>query len=244
MKSLLFFQIFFLAFGVNAQSKGFEFSKNTKQIILVITENWESSIGKLYFLEKIHHGQDWQKKLEFDVSVGRNGLAWGLGLFPETNQENAKKEGDGKSPVGIFELDYVFGYEKPDFSLKIPFVKMDSNWLCVDDMNSELYNKIFKQNTEENDWNSFEKMRREDNQYLWGIVVKHNQNQEIGAGSCIFLHIWKEEQYPTSGCTAMTKENLLQIIQKLDENKNPLLIQVPKEVYEKKRDFWNLPKKL
>jgi zinc D-Ala-D-Ala dipeptidase len=48
--------------------------------------------------------------------VGRNGLAWGIGVVPtddaQVRSESApvKREGDGRAPAGIFALSTAFGY--------------------------------------------------------------------------------------------------------------------------------------
>jgi L,D-peptidoglycan transpeptidase YkuD (ErfK/YbiS/YcfS/YnhG family) len=79
-------------------------------------------------------------------------------------------------------------------------------------------------------------------EYEFGIVVGHNMNPvRSGAGSCIFLHIWGGSLDPTSGCTAMSRENLLDIIYWLDSEKFPLLIQLTKNAYYKLKDKWSLP---
>ena len=65
-------------------------------------------------------------------------------------------------------------------------------------------------------------------QYEYGVWVNYNTNPQIpGNGSCIFLHIYKTPTTPTSGCTAMSKENMLKLIHWLNASKNPMLIQYP-----------------
>ena len=69
-------------------------------------------------------------------------------------------------------------------------------------------------------------------EYDLGVVVAHNSNPVAkGAGSCIFLHIWKDAESGTAGCTAMPRENLETILNRLDAKKNPVLIQLPEDAY-------------
>ena len=98
--------------------------------------------------------------------------------------------------------------------------------ICVDDSDSEKYNKIINMPTSKP--KSFEYMKRDDKQYELGVVVSHNSKQIKQRGSCIFLHVEKYEGAPTAGCTSMSLENMTKIVEWLDESKNPILIQVPK----------------
>ena len=156
-------------------------------------------------------------------------MAWGkMQLHPITlnNITQTKHEGDGKSPAGIFKLGKVFSYHNVQH-LKMPFVQVDTNFYCVDDVASSYYNTLIKQDTSNHNFNSFEYMRRKDSLYEYGVWVLYNSEPVInGNGSCIFLHIWNDENSPTSGCTAMAKENMLKLINWLDEEKKPVLLQV------------------
>ena len=128
--------------------------------------------------------------------VGRLGLGWGRGLHPEPPPDGPqKKEGDGKAPAGIFSLGASFGLA--DFKdvgwLRLPYRRVTADIKCIDDDASGHYNKIVAASEVAPDWKSHEEMLREDGQYRLGIVVGHNTNPVMaGAGSCIFLHIWKE----------------------------------------------------
>ena len=172
----------------------------------------------------------------FAVVVGRNGLAWGAGLSElpsDTAMILMKKEGDGKAPAGIFSLTESFGSSaKPDL-VKLPFTRLEEWTECVDDAKSSFYNKIVnRMQVGDFDWESSEKMLAVGTEYELGVVVAHNSNPVVkGAGSCIFLHIWKDAESGTAGCTAMPRENLETIMSRLDAKKNPVLIQLPEDAY-------------
>jgi hypothetical protein len=55
------------------------------------------------------------------------------------------------------------------------------------------------------------------------------------------LHVWKGPEIATSGCTAMSEKNLLDIIRWLDPARHPLLVQLPEPIYNERRVEWNLP---
>ncbi|CAA6826368.1 MAG: Unknown protein [uncultured Sulfurovum sp.] len=196
---------------------------NTQQLIVVITQNWSTPKGILQRYEK---RDKWQKVGKaIDIKLGRNGLGWGVGLHTTPKDANIiKKEGDGKAPAGIFSLKQAFGYFP--FTVDYPYEVYKSTDHCVDDTNSKLYNKIVDSNKVTKDYKSFEHMRFAKDYYKYGIVVNHNHIDEPGAikgaGSCIFIHIKK---VPTAGCTVMREDEMKEIIQWLDADKNPLLVQ-------------------
>lgn len=155
-----------------------------------------------------------------------------------------KKEGDGRSPAGLFPLTASFGTETKPTTGGMPFTKLDEFTECVDDSKSDFYNRIVNRMQVGNfDWNSSEKMLSILPEYNVGVFVAYNTYPiEKGRGSCIFLHIWKDANTPTAGCTAMDRTNLERIIGWLSPKKNPYLVQMPKKIYDSRRIAWNLPK--
>lgn len=225
--------------------------KNARQLVLVTTPDWNTIQGKLTFFErKKARSKKWRKISEtaFPVVVGRTGLAWGVGLHDvsvyEQNQPE-KREGDGKSPAGVFKLTSTFFRENAEnLAFKLPALQLAESTECVDDVNSSKYNRIIDRLKVGNiDWESSEKMLAVGEQYAFGVFVEHNANPpQKGGGSCIFLHVWKDEKTGTAGCTAMTKDNLIKILQWIDAKKNPMLVQLPESDYERLREAWKLPK--
>jgi D-alanyl-D-alanine dipeptidase len=178
------------------------------------------------------------------IVVGRNGLGWGRGLNDEIKSEPQKKEGDGKSPAGIFRLSSAFGFAPAsEMHLKLPYLQVTEMLECIDDIKSTRYNSIVDRSHIANpDWNSSEKMLSVGEAYRFGVVVDHNISPRIaGNGSCIFLHIWKGDGSGTSGCTAMEKSQIQKLIHWLDAKKNPVLVQLPDKEFHRLQHAWNLP---
>lgn len=192
----------------------------SQQLILVVADGFDATHAKLEFYE------DSTLLHEANVTLGSNGLAWGSGEI--ALQQNAadpqKKEGDKRSPAGIFKLPFSFGYEHTPVA-NLPYLYASKELICVDDTTSPLYNNVI---IKEKNIQSFEWMHRDDGQYRYGVMVGHNPSGEKKRGSCIFLHIQKTPHATTAGCTAMTQEDILKLLQLLDRRKNPLLIQIPK----------------
>ena len=198
------------------------FLHSSQQIVLVISNDFNSSKARLQCFE---NGVKQFNTL--DVNIGKNGLGWGIGEknLTQKTYEPLKYEGDKKAPIGVFKLSSIFGYVKNN-NFNMNYLHASKNLICVDDSNSKNYNKII--NMPKIRPKSFEYMRREDVQYELGVVVEHNQKALAKRGSCIFIHVEKEKNAPTAGCTSMKIEDLRKIVSWLDKKKNPILIQIPK----------------
>ena len=197
----------------------------SRQLLLVSADGFTNNQAIL----RVYERTDGVWKEHFypiPVNLGRNGLAWGEGMidFEHAHDEPIKYEGDGKSPAGLFQLESAFGYE--DEKIDYPYLQVDASTLCIDDTASDQYNKIIHTKNSES-FRSFEYMKRQDDLYRLGVVVGHNQKRLHKRGSCIFLHIQKNKGAPTSGCTSMHEDRLYQILQWLDADKKPLLLQLP-----------------
>jgi len=241
-----------------AQAAGKNPLAASTQLIVVATSNWGAVQGQLQRFERTTAHQRWRPIGEpIPIVVGKNGLAWGIGL-PAANRPDlrlasdpVKHEGDGKSPAGIFDLGTVFGYSaQPLPELKFPYLALTESIECVDDVNSKFYNRIVDRSAVAPDWNSSEHMRDIGESYRWGIVVDFNgtvagRNQnppQPGGGSCVFLHIWHDQNQGTAGCTAMTPSNLEALLTWLDPAQKPLLLQLPMPAYKRLTHRWYLPK--
>jgi D-alanyl-D-alanine dipeptidase len=218
------------------------------QILVVTTENWNGVDGTLQVYERPEARKKWKAVgAPIPVVVGKNGLGWGAGVVADAGQRAAsdpvKKEGDGKSPAGMFRLSTAFGYaaqEPPGW--KMPYLSLTSSVECVDDARSKFYTRVLDRAAVAPDWKSSEQMLRPDGEYRWGVVVDHNAEPvTAGAGSCIFLHIWLGPGVGTTGCTAMAQEQLEDVLARLDPARRPLLVQLPRPQYKKLRRQWKLP---
>ncbi|MCY7375606.1 MAG: L,D-transpeptidase family protein [Pyrinomonadaceae bacterium] len=218
------------------------------QAVVVTTENWSAVRGAAQLFERENTKSNWRVVgKSFPVVVGKNGMAWsdGLNELPsDTGRLLMKTEGDGKSPAGIFSLTAAFGTTENAGKFKLPYTKLAASTECVDDVKSFHYNRIVdKYQVGIFDWKSSEKMLEIGEQYGLGVFVEHNFEKQKGAGSCIFLHIWKDANTGTAGCTAMERKNIETVLARLDSQKNPVLIQLPKDSYHQFQTKWKLPKR-
>ena len=128
-----------------------------------------------------------------------------------------KKEGDKKTPKGIFELENLYfrkdRIRKPITSLKCVEIKKNMGW-CDDINNPKKYNKLIKVNKE----SRHEKLKRKDYKYDLLIPIKYNFKKPIpGRGSCIFIHLTRNYK-PTAGCIALKKKDFLILLKIINKN--------------------------
>ncbi|MGI8556585.1 MAG: L,D-transpeptidase family protein [Pyrinomonadaceae bacterium] len=214
------------------------------QAIVVTTKDWNAVQGTAQLFERKNTRSNWQAVgKSFPIVVGKNGLAWSDDARMKAETEPHKREGDGKSPAGIFKLASAFGSAAKPAFVKLSYTKLVEGTECVDDVKSSHYNTIGERTQVGNtDWNSSEKMLAVGAQYDLGVFVAHNSNPPVaGKGSCIFLHIWKTDATGTAGCTAMERATIEKILGWLDAGKNPVLVQMPEEDYRRFQPQWKLP---
>jgi D-alanyl-D-alanine dipeptidase len=217
---------------------------NARQMILVVTPDWNTVEGELRRYERPAPGAPWRAVgTPGTIVVGRNGLAWDPLISPAVAGP-VKKEGDGRSPAGVFALGKAFGFAPPAEAswLKVPYLPIVEGIECVDDGASAVYNQIVDRRTVKNaDWSSSEKMREVGEAYRWGVVVNYNTPAAPGRGSCIFLHIGGEGGRGTAGCTAMAPEFLRDVMAWIDPASAPVLVQLPRAAFGALRSSWSLP---
>ncbi|HWD20348.1 MAG TPA: L,D-transpeptidase family protein [Verrucomicrobiae bacterium] len=241
---VVFFGALWLASAIGQAQEpvfGVDLLSMSRQAVLMVCDNWMSTNGWLqrFNLEE----QSWKAAgPAVRVSLGRNGLGWGRGLSAAPQTGPQKKEGDGRSPAGIFPLPYAFGKAPVDAmkGIRIPYAQITSGLECVDDTNSSHYNSIVDRTNAVVDWKSSEHMAAM-TEYQLGVVVGHNLPAQPGAGSCIFLHVWGAPGKTTSGCTAMTLGDMEALVVWLDRSANPLLVQLPQAEYARLKQSWRLP---
>ena len=145
----------------------------------------------------------------FKCSIGKGGTT------------NYKKEGDFKTPNGIYgigDLYYRKDRNKP-LHTKIKKIQIKKNFVWCNDITNKKYNKktILSNNFK------YEKLYRKDYKYDLFIPIKYNYKKTIpGRGSAIFFHITKNYK-STAGCIAVSKKDFL-IILKLIDKKTKFII--------------------
>jgi len=143
------------------------------------------------------------KEFKFKCCFGLNGLT------------KTKKEGDKKTPIGIFEIGNLYyrsdKSKKPHTKLKVIKIKKKMGW--CNDPTSKNYNKLIQIKG----GNGYEKLFRKDYKYDFLIPIYYNFKKTIPfKGSAIFIHLTKDYK-TTAGCVALKKKDFLILIKLINK---------------------------
>lgn len=202
-------------------------SVKSEQLVLAVARSWNSTTADLRRFERVA-GALRRVGGSSEVELGRAGLGWGRGLHPPSLAGPRKREGDGRSPAGLFRFGTAFGAAEGPSNLRWPYLRTTATLRCVDDPAHPDYGALLETNPPPAvPFRSAETMQPTSRVYDLGLVVEHNLPAEPGAGSCIFVHLATSERRPTSGCTALDRGSLEALLDWLAPEKTPLFVQLP-----------------
>ena len=139
--------------------------------------------------------------------VGKNGLT------------KEKREGDLKTPIGVFKLGIVFGMHKKEeiqINNTLNYIQINKNLFWVDDSNSKYYNQLVDITKTEKDWESAENLLENAIPYEYAIEIKTNPNNIPRKGSAIFIHCQRKND--TAGCISLPKNILIELLKKINND--------------------------
>ena len=119
-----------------------------------------------------------------------------------------KREGDNKSPVGLWPIRYVLF--RPDVYPNGPTTALETKPIAPDDgwcdaPGDLAYNQPIKLPHPA----SAERLWRDDAVYDLVVVLGHNDDPAVsGLGSAIFLHLARDGYPGTEGCVALAREDV------------------------------------
>ncbi len=212
------FTVVFVAFGLFAFSelKADEkacpdLARSAKRLLLVTGSGMGAIKAHVrLFQRKSPNGGTWSQVGPVKQAIlGRSGLGWGWDQQSlAAAGEPPKHEGDGRTPAGVFKIERAFGFEEvgPGRSY-LPLVAHKS--YCVDDVQSPYYNQIIDKgkagpNTSGEDMGTISLYRK-------GLQINFPTNAAMKGGSCIFIHVWRSPESPTSGCVALAEADVKEL---------------------------------
>lgn len=203
------------AVAVMAQERtfgGYALPKECNQVFVVSPDK------DGYFAELVSYdGESEQREFFARCTVGYGG----------TVEPAAKREGDGKTPTGVFALRRGLCYVD-DLTTAFPMEKYDAQYIWDENPESATYNTLLR--TPKPDVKGDRLWERRNTQYRYIVVVEYNTDPIVkGAGSAIFIHAWRSEGKPTAGCVAMTEEDVRRLIERLNPKLNPHIVILGKQ---------------
>lgn len=146
-----------------------------------------------------HWGRLTAGDIMLSCALGRSGVT------------EAKQEGDGASPAGIWPLRQVLfrpdRIDRPATALRVSAISPDDGW--CDDPADPLYNRPVRLPYDA----SAESLWRDDELYDLVVVLGYNDDPpRAGLGSAIFFHLATPEFGPTAGCVAVHRPDMVRLL--------------------------------
>lgn len=151
----------------------------------------------------------WERRTEPEAAVvGAAGIGWGQTFASFAKKDEAiKREGDKRTPGGVFRLGPTFGFGIEKINGHVQLLPGKS--FCVEDPSSTQYGQIIERSKAK------DAKRGEDMAtfplYKRGIVVNYPALRGARAGSCIFLHVWGGDGVGTDGCVALPEARVAEL---------------------------------
>lgn len=203
------------AVAVMAQERtfgGYALPKECNQAF-VVSPDKEGYIAELVSYD----GESEQREFFARCTIGYGG----------TVEPAAKREGDGKTPTGVFALRRGLCYVD-DLATAFPMEQYDENYMWVEEPESADYNTLVRDPLP--DAKGDKLWARRNTQYRYIVVVEYNTDPIVkGAGSAIFIHAWRSEGKPTAGCVGMAESDVRRLIERLDPKLNPHIVILGKQ---------------
>ena len=184
---------------------------DAQQVITVTSSSWSSASASLEAFDRDGVNRAWRRVAgPVTAYVGRNGFA------------SDKREGDGKTPVGLYGFGTAFG-TAPDPGVHLAYRQTTQPDVWVDDPASPLYN-TWQQDPPNGRWSSAERLYQP-GPYHYAAVIDYNAAHTPGKGSAIFLHV--SHGSGTAGCASVAEPVLLQLLRWLDPARHPVIAMGP-----------------
>ncbi|MBQ7705253.1 MAG: L,D-transpeptidase family protein [Selenomonadaceae bacterium] len=165
--------------------------------LFIVAQVGEKTTAWISMHEKING--DWQQIMTTPGFIGKKGLG-------------KTKEGDAKTPVGIFHFTKAFGIAT-DPGCRLPYTQVDENIYWSGDSNFH-YNEMVN-------IKDFPALNTADSEhiidynphYIYCLNISYNENGTAGKGSAIFLHCFGDKKPWTGGCVAIPEAKMLFVMQ-------------------------------
>lgn len=124
------------------------------------------------------------------------------------------REGDAKTPVGVFRFDAAFGIA-PNPGCAIPYQQVDANFYWSGDPRpGKKYNQMVDiRQIPDLDREASEHLVDYNPHYIYCLNLSYNADCVIGKGSALFLHCLAHQKPYTGGCVAIPLDKMRYVLQ-------------------------------
>ena len=176
-------------------------AKTNTQMVVVGTNKAQGAWVSMH--EKDENGV-WQMIMTTPAVIGKNGI-------------NKTKEGDSKTPVGVYRFNKAFGIaDNP--GTKLSYTKVDENIYWSGDVKYK-YNQMV-------DIRDYPMLNKKDSEHIaeyntyydYCLNISYNEEGTPGKGSAIFMHCFGTHKPYTGGCIALPKDKMRFVMQRVEPN--------------------------
>jgi len=158
--------------------------------VLVVVEGVAGSNCLVYAYERTESG--WEEKLRTAGIMGRNGMS------------NNRTVGDKTTPIGLFRLNTPFGQCDAQEGFPANYIKVNKSHVWSDDTNRLVEDAAVE--------GEHVGTKRYKGYYDYALDAGFNVNAVPDRGSALFLHCWKPGRADTSGCVAIPKAQMADVM--------------------------------
>lgn len=181
--------------GWTALLEQYQDDPETNQLLFIKYKGNSKATAEFY----VKKNGNWKRVFRSIAYVGLNGLG-------------KEREGDKKTPTGIYNLTGGFGAAPdPGTTDSMPYVQVNEYmYLCAD---KEHYNQLIDIRDYPHECRG-EHLIDSPTAYRYGMFLDYNKDNVYKKGSAIFLHCKGRNKY-TSGCIALSENRMVQILKRV-----------------------------
>lgn len=168
---------------------------------MVVVAAYDDNTAWISMHEKDENGV-WQMIMSTPGFIGKNGLG-------------KTKEGDSKTPIGVFHFTKAFGINDNP-GTKFDYVKVDENTYWSGDVKYK-YNEMV-------DIRDYPALNKDDSEHIADYVpnynyclnISYNEAGTAGKGSAIFMHCLGSKKPYSGGCVALPEDKMKFLMQRVN----------------------------
>lgn len=180
--------------------RGLKLPINARRLVIIATRVGSAKADYSYYTKE---NGSWKESNSDTAYIGKGGIG-------------KTKEGDLKTPSGLYMLNTPFGNASPKEGFPKDYLKVsdDCYWNC--DPKSQSYNTLVSTKTcKDFDKSKSEHLNAIGAYYDYCFNISYNDTCKKDAGSAIFLHC-DIDHSATHGCVAISKANMEKLMKEYD----------------------------